>query len=144
MFRVPAFRDSPVSKEKSVALPVLKEKSKNFRGNFPALKLPPRSMVGGSDIAVYRHILVLPPPPKSCPPKNEKLPTAEKLPLYFGFTASAEVVTAKKRKTAYRQKIAAVCHYRSKSTATCDTAYKSIAMSEWSIGMALPFSVGIR
>ena len=95
-------------------------------------------------MAVYRRILDLPPPPKSLPPKNEKPPTAEKLPQYFGFTASAEVVTAKKRKTAYSQKITAVWHYRPKSTTICDTAYKSIAMSESSEGMALRLLVGIR
>ena len=95
-------------------------------------------------MAVYRHILVIPPPPKSLPPKNEKLPTAEKLPPYFGFTASAEVVTAKKRKTAYRPKITAVWHCRPKNTAICDTAYKSTAMSEWSEGMTLRLLVGIR
>ena len=50
------------------------------------------------------------------PPTAEKLPpygiTAEKRPLYFGFTASAKVVTAKKRKTAYRREITAVWRYR--------------------------------
>ena len=105
-------------------------------------------------MAVYRHILVLPPPPESLPPKNKKTPTAEKLPPYgitvetltpyFGFTASAEVVTAKKRKTAYSQKITAVWHYRPKSTAIFDTAYKSTAMSERSEGMALDLLVDIR
>ena len=30
----------------------------------------------------YRHILVLPPPPKPLPPKNEKPPTTKKLPPY--------------------------------------------------------------
>ena len=84
-------------------------------------------------MAVYRHILFLPPPLKSLPPKNEKPPTAEKLPLYFGFTAPAEVVTAKKRKTAYRQNITAVWHYCPKST----------AMSERSEGMAPRLLVGI-
>ena len=113
--------------------------SSSIVGNFPAVKLP---------------LLVLPPLPKSLPPKNEKPPTAEtlprygitaeKLPPYFGFTASAEVVTAKKRKTAYRHKITAVWHYHPKSTAICDTAYKSTAMSEWSEGMALYLFVGIR
>ena len=34
----------------------------------------------------YRHTLVLPPPPKPLPPKNEKPPTAKKLPPY-GITA---------------------------------------------------------
>ena len=34
-------------------------------------------------MAVYRHILVLPPPPKPLPPKSEK-PRAEKLPPYLG------------------------------------------------------------
>ena len=71
-------------------------------------RLPPKN---------YRHILVLPPPPKSLPPKNEKPPTAEtlppygitaeKLPTHFCFTGSTKVVTAKKRKTAYRRKITA-------------------------------------
>ena len=65
-------------------------------------------------MAVYRHILVIPPTAKVLPPKNEKLSTAKKLPPYcitterippyFGFTASAKKVprtldTAKK----YRQ-----------------------------------------
>ena len=58
-------------------------------------RLPPKN---------YRHILVLPPPTKSLPPENEKPPTALKLTPYFGFTASAKVVTAKKQKTAYRRK----------------------------------------
>ena len=44
--------------------------------------------------------------------------TAAKTPQYFGFTASAKVVTAEKWKTAYRQKFAAVLHYRLKNTAT--------------------------
>ena len=35
-----------------------------------------------------------------------------RLPPYFGFTASAKVVTAQKQKTAYRRKITAVWHYR--------------------------------
>ena len=76
-------------------------------------RLPPKN---------YRHILVLPPPPKSLPPKHEKPPTAETLPPYgitavwhyrrktthiFCFTGSTKVVTAKKRKTAYRRKITA-------------------------------------
>ena len=106
-------------------------------------------------MAVYRYILISPPPPKSLPSKTEKPPTAgklppyditaEQLPPYLGFTASAEVVTAKKQKTAYRQKINAVWHYRPKSTPICDTAYKSTAMSEWSKGMAVRlFLVGIR
>ena len=34
--------------------------------------------------------------------------------LYFGFTASAKVVTAKKRNTAYRRNITAAWHYRRK------------------------------
>ena len=66
----------------------------------------------------YHHTWVLLPPPKS-------------LPL-------------KKRKTAYRQTITAVWHYRPKSTAICYTAYKSISMSEWSERMALRLLVGIR
>ena len=95
-------------------------------------------------MAVYHHILVLPPPAKSLPPKIEKPATAEKLPLYgitaeklppyFGFTSSAQVVTAKKRKTAYRPK----------STAIFDTAYKSTAVSVWSEGMILRLLVGIQ
>ena len=70
----------------------------------------------------YRYNLVLPPPPKSLPPKNEKPSTAEELPPYgiaaeilppyFAFTASANVVTAKKRKNAYCRKFYAVWHYR--------------------------------
>ena len=76
-------------------------------------RLPPK---------IYRHVLVLPPPPKSLPPKNEKPPTAKKLPPYgitaeqlpphFGSTASAKVVTADNRKSAYRRKMTAVWHYR--------------------------------
>ena len=81
--------------------------------DFPAVKLPP----WWAEAVIWRFtaIFVLPPPPESLPPKNEKPTTAEKLPPYgitaeklpphFGFTASAEVVTAKKRKTAYRQKL---------------------------------------
>ena len=71
-------------------------------------RLPPKN---------YRHNLVLAHPPKSLPPKNEKPPNAEKLPpygttaenlpQYFGFTASAKVFTAKKDKTAYRRKVTA-------------------------------------
>ena len=81
--------------------------------------------VGGSgNMAIYRHVLVLPPPSKSLPPKNEKLPTAEKLPPYTRFIASAEVVTAKKRKTAYRQKLTAVWYYRPKSTAMSESGQK--------------------
>ena len=49
-------------------------------------------------------------------PTAKKLPpyciTAEKIPPYFGFTASAKVVTAKKEKTANRLKITAVWQYR--------------------------------
>ena len=66
--------------------------------------------------------LGLPIPLKSLPPKNEKPPTAEKLPPYritaeklppyFGFTAFAKVVTAKNEKTANRLKISAVWQYR--------------------------------
>ena len=68
---------------------------------------------GSGNIAVCRHILVLPPPPKSSPPKNEKPPTAEILSQYFGFTASADVVTVpQKNNNAYRKKITAVWHYR--------------------------------
>ena len=69
-----------------------------------------------------RHDLVLPLPPKSLPPKNEKPRTAkkispyciaaEKIPPYFGFTASANVVTAKNAKTDNRLKITAVWQYR--------------------------------
>ena len=40
--------------------------------------------------------------------------TAETIPPYFGFTASAKAVTAEKWKNAYPQKIAAVLHYRRK------------------------------
>ena len=73
------------------------------------------ALVGGpGDMAVYRHILVIPPTAQALPPKNEKLPTAKTLPPCcitaekispcFGFTASAKKVpptldTAKK----YRQ-----------------------------------------
>ena len=78
------------------------------------------------------------------PPKNYKTPTAENLPSFFGFTASAEVITAKKRKIAYRQSITAVWHYRPKITAFYNAAYKSTAMSEWSEGMALRLLVGIQ
>ena len=51
------------------------------------------------------------------PPKNEKPLTTKKvppdyIPPYFGFTASAEVVTAKNEKTANRLKITAVWWYR--------------------------------
>ena len=41
---------------------------------------------GSGNMAVYRHILVLPPPPESLHPKNKNLPTAEILPPY-GITA---------------------------------------------------------
>ena len=66
--------------------------------------------------------MVLPLPPKSLPPKNEKPPTAkkllpycitaEKIPPFFCFTASAKVVTAKNEKTANRLKITALWQYR--------------------------------
>ena len=102
-------------------------------------------------MAVYLHIRVLPPAPKSLPRKNEKTPTAEKLPPYgvtseilppyFGFTASAEVVTAKKRKTAYHQKNITVLHYRPKSTAICDIAYKSTPMYMYYVCMAITYII---
>ena len=74
------------------------------------------ALVGGpGNMAVYHHILVIPPTAKVLPWKNEKPPTAktvppyciiaaEKTPPYYGFTASAKKVpptldTAKK----YRQ-----------------------------------------
>ena len=57
---------------------------------------------GPGNMAVYRHILVIPPTAKVLPPKNEKSPTAttlqpfcitaEKIPPYLGFTASAKKV----------------------------------------------------
>ena len=74
-------------------------------GNFPPVNYRPAGRKR------YRHILDLPPPPKSLPPRNEKPPTAVKLPPYFSFTASAEVVTAQKRKTAYRRKITAILRF---------------------------------
>ena len=50
------------------------------------------TLVGGpGNMAVYRHILVIPP--------------------------TAKIVTAEKRKTAYRRNITAVLHYRRKNTA---------------------------
>ena len=49
--------------------------------------------------------------------RNEKRLTAGNLPPYYGFTASAKVVTAKKRKTVHRQKITAVWHCRQKIAA---------------------------
>ena len=70
----------------------------------------------------YGHILVLPLPPKSLPPRNEKPPTAKSLPPFcisvekirpfVGFTASAKVVTAKNEKTRDCLKITAVWQYR--------------------------------
>ena len=61
------------------------------------------ALVGGpGNMAVYRHILVIPPAAKVLPPKNEKTPTAKTLPPYgitaekispyFRFTASAKKV----------------------------------------------------
>ena len=94
-------------------------------GNFPAVKFPPWR--GEAVTALFwfyrlchrhRH-------------KNKKAPSANKLPPYFGFTAFAELVTAKEQKTAYRPKITAVWYYRPKSTVIFDTTYKSITMSEW-------------
>ena len=78
-------------------------------------------MGGIGNVAVYRHILVLPPPPKSLPSKNENPPTA----ILWCYRL---------RRSRYRQK----------NTAICDTAYKSAVMSEWSEGMAVRPLVGIR
>ena len=61
------------------------------------------ALVGSpGNMAVYRHLLVIPPTAKVLTPKNEKPPTAktlplysitaEKIPPYFGFTASAKKV----------------------------------------------------
>ena len=79
------------------------------------------ALVGGpGNMAVYRHILVVPPTAKTLPPYcitaekrktayRQKLPpcciTAEKIPPCFGFTASAKVVTAKDEETANRLKM---------------------------------------
>ena len=102
------------------------------------------ALVGSpGNMAVYRHLLVIPPTAKVLTPKNEKPPTAktlplysitaEKIPPYFGFTASAKKVpptldTAKKN----RQKSTDNSRYRSKGTAntgcrpkgTTDTGYR--------------------
>ena len=59
------------------------------------------ALIGGpGNMAVYRHLLVIPPTAKVLPPKNEKPPsaktlrpyciTAEKIPPYFGYTASVK------------------------------------------------------
>ena len=73
--------------------------------HYRRIALPPKKC---------RHILLLPLPPRSLPPKNEKPPTAKnyrrnalppnEIPPYIGFTASAKVVTAKNEKTANRLK----------------------------------------
>ena len=71
-------------------------------------------MVGGPrNMAVYRHILVVPPTAKVLPPKNDKPHTAktlppyciiaEKIPPYFGFTASAKKVPTLDTAKKYRQ-----------------------------------------
>ena len=55
--------------------------------------------------------------PFTLPPKNGQPLSAENLPPYFGFTAFAKAVTAKKRKTAYHRKITTVWHYCQNFTA---------------------------
>ena len=60
-----------------------------FVGNFPAVHLPP----WWAEAVIWRFLAM------------------------FGFTASAKIVTAIKRKTAYRPNITAVWYYRRKITA---------------------------
>ena len=73
----------------------------------------------------YRHVLNL--RSRYCWKTKKRLPPInysrialppKRIPPYFGFAASAEVVTAEKWKTAYRQKITAVVYYCWKNTAT--------------------------
>ena len=71
--------------------------------NYRSIAKPPNK---------YRHILVLPLPPKSLPPTKKKAPTSKNLPPYFGFNASAKVVTDINEKTANRLKITTVWQYR--------------------------------
>ena len=56
--------------------------SQLVRGLRDTSELPGRPASGSGNMAVYRHILVLPPPPESLPPKNENPPTAEILSPY--------------------------------------------------------------
>ena len=79
-------------------------KHRNYRLNLSLCSCYYRQKKKSLPSKNYRHIFVLSPPPKSLPRKNEKPPTAKKLSPYFDFTASAKVVTAQKRKTAYRRK----------------------------------------
>ena len=109
------------------------------------------ALVGGPvNIAVYRHILVIPPTAKVLPPKNEKPPTAKTLPpccitaekiplnlvsplplkkyqLYrYGqkSTANSRYRPKGTANTAYRPKGTADTGYRPKGTAYTDTAPK--------------------
>ena len=74
-------------------------------------------MVGGpGNVAVYLHILVIPPTAKVLPPKNEKPPTAKTLPPYC--------ITAEKYRhiLRFRPKTTANSIYRQKVPPTLDTA----------------------
>ena len=82
-------------------------------------------------MAVYRNILVIPPTAEVLTPKNEKPPatktlppyciTAEKIPPYLGFTASAKKSTANSR---YRQNEPPTLNTPKRVPPTLDTAQK--------------------
>ena len=104
-------------------------------GNFPDVKLPPwwaEALPPYFGFTAFRQSRYRQKTKNRLQPKNYR--------HTLGLPPSAEVVTAKKRKTTYHQQITAVWHYRPKSTAICDTACNITAMSEWSEKMALRLS----
>ena len=90
------------------------------------------ALVGGpGNMAVYRHILVIPPTAKVLPPKNEKPPTAKTSPPYcitaekntaiFWFYRFRQKSTANPR---YRQKVPPTLNAAKRVPPTLDTAQK--------------------
>ena len=73
---------------------------------------------GPGNMAVYRHILVIPPDVEVLPPKNEKPPTAKTLPPYC---ITAEKIPSYFGSCRFRQKSTVYSRYRQKVPPTLNT-----------------------